>query len=108
MSDEATVLYRPDRPAVVKPSREEIARKVCSCGQPEFHDPNQSVECDWTLACVSAVLALLPGRSEREVLAQGWDEGAYEGWRLYSESFETVKERNPYRTDDRQEADRNG
>lgn len=109
---------RPDRPAVVKPGREEIARTLiehrlvglrCACGFIEPLSVNDT-ESDrarmmWHLA---DALALLPGRSEREVLAQGWDEGAYEGWRLYSESFETVKERNPYRTDDRQEADRNG
>lgn len=114
----ATVLYRPDRPAVVKPSRERLIEALMApVHAPQgTHDPRDGacLQCPWPLHAAGspeeiadAVLALLPGRPLREVLAQGWDEGYAQAVTdhllIYDSSDDTP---NPYRTDDRQEADR--
>lgn len=66
----------------VQPSREKIAQIV---GQGTRHAADE-------------ILALLPGRTEREVLAQGWDEGAEF---MDSDHFwhDNAKACNPYRSE---------
>lgn len=76
-----TVLYRPDRrtPGVL-PSVEEVARAFLDAyhAEPGFYDqyirPYMDSAHINSLHGGGAVLALLPGRPEREVLEQGWDE----------------------------------
>ena len=52
-----TVLYRPDQPEPVKPSREDVARAIAA-----HSGPMGTHYFDVALAAADAVLALLPGR----------------------------------------------
>lgn len=72
-----TVLYRPDEPQRVQPSREDVARALFAHRHPnEFWGSGGSEgRREWYAAEADAVLALLPGRSEAEVKADAWDEG---------------------------------
>lgn len=74
-----TVLYRPDaEPALVKPSREDVARTLFQWDiAPDHHqphplwdDPHSARLRDLWLSAADAVLALLPGRAVEEVKAE--------------------------------------
>lgn len=71
---------RPDRPAqpTVQPSIEEVARALFLQRYPEsggWNGPGwEKRRAPW-LVRAEAILALIGGRTEAEVLAQGWDEG---------------------------------
>ena len=94
------------QPLPVKPDREAVARALaehrlmggrCRCGldpRLDYYRYEQHV--------TDAVLSLLPGRSEAEVKAEAWDEGAIFGIRNQHGTVDVyirdaIERRNPYR-----------
>lgn len=91
---EITAAAELDAQPTVRPSVEAVADCIAFAS-----GPMGTHYYDYALKAARAVLALIGGRTEREVLAQGWDEGKRDVVNTHPSWWSTLP--NPYR----QEAD---